>query len=89
MFACLLFNFLLHAGYGIEPFLYSPDWTYAIILIFTITFQGAARHNWVLATCVFLIILIMLNNLWFLYLIVRQASDYLVLQNISYISLYL
>jgi hypothetical protein len=89
MFACLLFNFLLHAGYGIEPFLYSPDWTYALVLIFAITFQGAARHNWVLATCVLLILLIMLNNLWFLYLIVRQAGDYLVLQNISCVSLYL
>lgn len=28
---CLLFNFVLHLNYGYEPFLYSPDWAYALI----------------------------------------------------------
>lgn len=28
---CILFNFILHLYYGYEPFLYSPDWAYALI----------------------------------------------------------
>jgi hypothetical protein len=28
---CVLFNFILHLYYGYEPFLYSPDWAYALI----------------------------------------------------------
>ncbi len=77
MFSCLLFNFLLLAGYGTEPFLYSAGWTYALILIVAIIFQDTARHNWVMGACLFLILLIMLNNLWLLYLVTRKAGEYL------------
>ena len=77
MLACLLFNFLLHAGYGIEPFLYSPDWTYALILIGTVILQNAAKHTWFIVIWLLLVMSILLNNMWFLYLIARQASEFL------------
>lgn len=78
MFTCLLFNFLLHAGYGIEPFLYSSDWTYALILIITIILQNAAKHTWFMVAWSLLLMSILLNNLWLLYLIARRVSEYLV-----------
>lgn len=77
MFACLFFNFLLHIGYGIEPFLYSPDWTYALIIMVLVILQNTAKHTWFVIMWLFLVMSIMVNNLWFLYLIARQASKYL------------
>jgi hypothetical protein len=39
MLACLIFNFILHVGYGFEPFLYTPDWTYAIVVMITVVYK--------------------------------------------------
>jgi hypothetical protein len=77
LLACLLFNFLLQLGYGIEPFLYSPGWTYALILIVATAFQDAAKQTRGLTAFFLLTFFILLNNLWFLYVVVRQAAEYL------------
>ncbi|NOH04430.1 MAG: hypothetical protein HND47_21910 [Chloroflexi bacterium] len=77
MLACLLFNFILHLGYGIEPFLYSADWTYALLLTITIGLQNAARRTWFLVAWLFLILFIAVNNLWVVYLIARQVSEFI------------
>lgn len=77
MLACLLFNFLLHIGYGIEPFLYSTGWTYALVLIVAIVFQDAARRDIFMIAGLVLVILLMLNNLWLLYLIIGRSGAYL------------
>jgi hypothetical protein len=76
--ACLLFNFLLQLGYGVEPFLYSPGWTYALVLLAALAFRDTAKRIEALAGFLFLVTFIMLNNLWLLYLIARRAADYLV-----------
>jgi len=78
MSACLLFNFLLHAGYGSEPFLYTADWTYALILIIAIILQNAAKHPWFLVMWFFFVMSILINNLWVLYFIARQVGTHLV-----------
>jgi len=78
MLACLIFNFILHAGYGYEPFLYTPDWTYAIVVIITVLLQNAAKHTWFIIMLLFLLMSLLLNNMWLLYLIAGQASEYLV-----------
>lgn len=77
LITCLLFNFLLQLGYGIEPFLYSPGWTYALVLLAALAFQDTAKQIKGLAGFLLLAAFIMLNNLWFLYLIVRRAAEYL------------
>jgi hypothetical protein len=46
MLACLMFNFLLHLGYGAEPFLYSADWTYALVLFIAINLQDLTHKAW-------------------------------------------
>lgn len=43
---CLLFNFLLHLIYGYEPFLYSPNWTYALIFFAGIGLAPFAKQRW-------------------------------------------
>jgi len=78
MLACLMFNFLLHVGYGIEPFLYSADWTYALILFTAIALGDLAKFSWFKLALFFSVMAIFMNNLWFLYLISRQVSEFLV-----------
>lgn len=78
MLACLMFNFLLHIGYGIEPFLYSADWTYALILLTAIALVDLAGVGWFTMAVFTLVTAIFINNLWFLYFISRQVGEYLV-----------
>lgn len=78
MLACLMFNFLLHLGYGVEPFLYSADWTYALILFIAINLQDLTHKAWGGNFLMALILAIFFNNLWFLYLIARRVGEFLV-----------
>ncbi len=78
MLACLAFNFLLHIGYGVEPFLYSADWTYALILFVAFSLGELAERTWFNIGLMVLVLSISLNNLWFIYLIARKVSEFLV-----------
>ncbi len=78
MLACLVFNFLLHIGYGIEPFLYSAGWTYALILFAAIALKELAKYTWFNFTLIVLVASVFVNNLWVLYLIARRVSEFLV-----------
>ena len=42
---CLLFNFILHLNYGYEPFLYSPDWAYAVIFFVAVSLAPLAEKR--------------------------------------------
>ena len=35
----ILFNYVLHMRYGDDPLLYTPDWTYALVFFFGISFE--------------------------------------------------
>ena len=78
MLVCLAFNFILHIGYGTEPFLYSTDWTYALILFAAIGLQEYSEKNWLKYTLMTLIVFVFVNNMWVLYLIAKQVSQFLV-----------
>jgi hypothetical protein len=55
---CLAFNFVLHLGYGYEPFLYSPDWAYALVLFMALALGEFAYRTWFqLGFSVFLLLL--------------------------------
>jgi hypothetical protein len=59
----LLFNFVLHMNYGDDPLLYSPNWTYALVLFFGISFEKFA-DNKLFQTALFLFLAaLMINNL--------------------------
>lgn len=78
MLACLLFNFLLHIGYGAEPFLYSADWTYALVLFTAINLSNLSEKNWFKSVLFALVSFVFLNNMWLLYLIAGKTSEYLI-----------
>ncbi|GAB4549498.1 MAG: hypothetical protein Fur002_26640 [Anaerolineales bacterium] len=41
----LAFNFALHLNYGFELFLYTPDWTYALVLFLALAFAPLANNR--------------------------------------------
>jgi hypothetical protein len=41
----LLFNFILHLSYGFEPFLYSPDWAYALVFFVGLSLAPLAENR--------------------------------------------
>jgi len=77
MLFCLIFNFLLHLSYGVEPFLYSADWTYALILFTAITLNGLVERTWFKIMLFVLVVSVFINNLGLLYIIARKVSEYL------------
>lgn len=78
MLACMAFNFLLHLGYGAEPFLYSADWTYALLLFTAVNLQDLVHKPWGRAALTALVTAVFINNLWFIYLISARIRDFLV-----------
>ncbi|HET7899334.1 MAG TPA: hypothetical protein VFL47_16720, partial [Flavisolibacter sp.] len=74
---CLLFNFILHMGYGAEPFLYSADWTYALIFFVAISLGTLAEKKWFQVFLFTLVGSVFVNNMWLLYLIARKTSEHL------------
>jgi len=72
----ILFNFFLHVFYGDDPLLYSPDWTYAVVLFVALGFKDFADNKWLqLAGLVFLSAL-MVNNWGFLHAMLVDVAPY-------------
>lgn len=59
----LLFNFVLHMNYGDDPMLYSPNWTYALILFFGMSFEKLADKRWFQVSLLVLLTAVMFNNM--------------------------
>ncbi len=77
LLVCVFFNFLLHMGYGDDPMLYSPDWTYAVIFFVALSFQGLADKKWFQAAGLVFLAAVMVNNWIFLRSMFTIVSPYL------------
>jgi len=69
---CLLFNFVLHLNYGDEPFLYSPDWTYALIFFISLGL-GRFATNRFFQGILFVFLLFLAYNQWQFFKFVMDA----------------
>jgi hypothetical protein len=58
----LLFNFLLHLRYGKDIFLYSTNWTYAIVLFLAFAWKELAGKRWFQIILLVFLALLMANN---------------------------
>ena len=58
----LLFNFVLHLRYGKDLFLYSTNWTYAIILFLGLAWKELANKRWFQIVLLIFVALLMVNN---------------------------
>lgn len=59
----IVFNFILHMNYGDDPMLYSPDWTYAIVFFFGLSFESLANKKWFQTILLIFLIGLAINNL--------------------------
>ena len=59
----ILFNFILHMNYGDDPLLYSPDWTYALVFFFGISFETVADKKWFQSILLLFVTALLFNNL--------------------------
>jgi hypothetical protein len=66
---CILFNFVLHLNYGYEPFLYSPDWAYALIFFVALSLVPLANNRLFQGGTLFFLILLAYNQFLFFKLI--------------------
>src|SRR5690606_27343055 len=57
-----LFSFVLHMRYGRDVFLYSSNWTYAIILFLALAWQEIASKRWFQISLLVFIFLLCINN---------------------------
>ena len=59
----ILFNFILHMVYGDDPILYSPDWTYAVVFFFGISYENLAGKKWFQSILLVFLASLLINNL--------------------------
>lgn len=63
MLVTLLFYFLLHLRYGKDVFLYSANWTYAILLFLALAWHDLADKRWFQVVLLVFALLLFVNNL--------------------------
>lgn len=59
----ILFNFALHMQYGKDVFLYSVNWTYAVLLFLGLAWRDFAGKRWFQILLLIFIALLLANNL--------------------------
>jgi hypothetical protein len=74
---CLGFNLSLHLFYGYEPFLYSPNWAYALVFFIAFAFRDVAQNRWA-DLCLFAFLLLLgWNQMQFLRIVIQTVNPYL------------
>ncbi len=58
----LLFNFALHMQYGKDVFLYSANWTYAIVLFLALAWRELADQRWFQVIILVFVMALLINN---------------------------
>ena len=71
---CIFFNFVLHLNYGYEPFLYSPDWAYALIFFVALSLVPLVNNRFFQGGILFFLILLAYNQFQFFKLIFETTS---------------
>ena len=74
---CLGFNFVLHLFYGYEPFLYSPDWAYALVLFVGVALRPFARSTWVLGSLAIFLALLAWHQVAFIASVLQTVQTFL------------
>lgn len=69
---CLLLNFFIHISYGQELFLYSPNWTYALIIFTAFGLSPFAKNRIFQAGLLLFLVLLAYNQGEFMGIILRS-----------------
>ncbi len=76
LLASIAFNFLLHMNYGTELFLYSTFWTYLLVFFTALALAEFAGHRWLEIVLAVFVLMLMINNGWFILVILRGLNPY-------------
>jgi hypothetical protein len=74
---CVAFNFCLHLYYGYEPFLYSPDWAYALIFFIALSLAPWARNKFLQAGLFLFVLGLAVNQAQFFQFIFITIAPFL------------
>ena len=74
---CVLFNFALHLNYGYEPFLYSPDWAYALIFFVALSLGPLAKNRFFQSGLLVFLILLAYNQIQFIQFILETVAPFI------------
>ena len=74
---CVLFNFALHLNYGYEPFLYSPDWAYALIFFVALSLGPLAKNRVFQGGLLVFLILLAYNQFQFFQFIFATIAPFI------------
>ena len=77
LLGCVAFNLLLHLRYGKELFLYSPNWTYAVVLLLGISWKNLFAYKWFQILLIAFLALLMLNNAALIHTIMETSAPYI------------
>jgi hypothetical protein len=77
LLGCLLFNAALHFYYGYEPFLYSPDWAYALIFFVGLSLASLAGQKWIQAGMGIFVLALAVNQIQFFQFIFHTIAPFL------------
>jgi len=70
----LLFNFVLHLRYGKDVFLYSTNWTYAVILFLALAWEELANKRWFQISLLVFVALLLVNNSQLIYTMLSVSA---------------
>ena len=73
---CVLFNFALQLNYGYEPFLYSPDWAYALIFFVALSLAPLAKNRLFQVGMLVFLILLAYNQIQFIQFILATIAPF-------------
>ncbi|GAB4549502.1 MAG: hypothetical protein Fur002_26650 [Anaerolineales bacterium] len=76
LMGCVAFNLILHIRYGKEFFLYSANWTYAIILLLGLAWKAPLKSRWAQLALLALAALMMVNNMDLFRVILEKTEPY-------------
>lgn len=71
---CVVFNLILHFNYGYEPFLYSPNWAYALIFFVAFSLAPLAKKRWFQGGMAVFLILLAYNQFLFFQFIFKTIA---------------
>lgn len=74
---CVLFNFALHLNYGYEPFLYSPDWAYALIFFVALSLGPLAKNRLFQSGLLVFLMLLAYNQYLFFQFILATIAPFI------------
>ena len=74
---CVLFNFALHLNYGYEPFLYSPNWAYALVFFVALSLGSLAKNRFFQGGLLVFLILLAYNQFQFFQFIFATIAPFI------------